>query len=136
MAENKIRPAIVVTILCDDVRQELGGKISLMGLFETISAPSFPMMHPRFAIMTEWTGGRGEFTSVIRVLAPDQSTVLSESSTRFTLYQEAQRHREVSFRLNTTFRSPGTYWVELLIDGSRAALVPLPVQQVQPQTVH
>jgi len=136
MAEKKIRPALVMTILCDDVRQELGGKISLMGLFETISAPSFPTMHPRFAILNEWTGGRGDFTSVIRLLTPDQSTVLSESETRFTLYQETQRHREISFRLNSTFKSPGTYWVEMLIDGSRAALVPLPVQQVHQQTVH
>jgi len=136
MTEKKTKPSLVLTILCDDVRQELGGKISLMGLFETINAPSFPTMHPRFAVMNEWSGGRGEFTSVVRLLAPDQSTVLSESSTRFTLFQEAQRHREISFRLNTTFKSPGTYWVEMLIDGSRAAIVPLPVQQVHPQTVH
>lgn len=136
MTEKKIKPALVVTILCDDVRQEVGGKISLMGLFETISSPSFPMMHPRFAIMNEWTGGRGDFSSLIRILAPDQRSILSESETRFTLYQEPQRHREISFRLNTTFPAPGTYWVEMLIDGARAALVPLPIQQVHQQTVH
>jgi Family of unknown function (DUF6941) len=136
MAENKTRPALVMTILCDDVRQEVGGKISLMGLFETISAHTYPMMHPRFAIMNEWTGGRGEFTSAIRLLAPDQRSVISQTESHFALYQENQRHREVSFRLNTTFTSPGTYWVEILIDGSRAALVPLPVQQVHQQTVH
>jgi hypothetical protein len=136
MGETKVTPALAVTILCDDVRQEVGGKISLMGLFETISAHSFPMMHPRFAIMNEWTGGRGEFTSVIRLLAPDQRSVLSQTETHFTLFQENQRHREVSFRLNTAFTSPGTYWVEVLIDGSRAAFVPLPVQQVHQQTVH
>ena len=136
MADTKVRPGLVMTILCDDVRQELGGKISLMGLFETISAPSFPTMHPRFAIMNEWTGGRGDFTSRIRLLAPDQKSVLSESETRFTLYQETQRHREISFRLNMTFTAPGTYWVEMQIDGERAALVPLPVQQIHQQTVH
>ncbi len=58
MGANKIRPSLVHTIICDDVRQELGGKFSLMGLFETISAQAFPVVHPRFAIMNEWTSGR------------------------------------------------------------------------------
>jgi hypothetical protein len=136
MGANKIRPTLVHTIICDDVRQELGGKFSLMGLFETISAQAFPVVHPRFAVMNEWTGGRGEFSSRVRLLAPDRTTVLSEADSSFALYSETQHHREISVRFNTTFPSPGTYWIEMLLDGVRVALVPLTVQQVNQQTVH
>ena len=91
MANNKVRPTLVHTILCDDVRQETGGKFSLMGLFETISAATFPALHPRFAIVNEWSGGRGEFQVSIRLLAPDRKTVLSESEAKFSLFNESQR---------------------------------------------
>jgi len=136
MAEKKVKPALVYTILCDDVRQEIGGKFSLMGLFETISAGSFPAVHPRFAIMNEWSGGRGEFTANIRVLAPDRKTVISESEAKLALFNETQHHRDISLRFNTTFSSPGTYWVEMLLDNEQIALVPLPVQQINQQLVH
>lgn len=136
MAAGTTRPTLLYTILCDDVRQELGGKFSLMGLFESISAPTFPVTHPRFAIWNEWSGGRGEFTARIRLLAPDRRTMLSESESRLSLFSEGQRHRDISIRLNTVFPAPGTYWLEMSLDGEQIALVPLPVQQMGPQHVH
>ena len=35
---DPIKPSLNFTIICDDVRQEMGGKLSLMGLFENIYA--------------------------------------------------------------------------------------------------
>jgi len=136
MANNKVRPVLVHTILCDDVRQETGGKFSLMGLFEAISAGTFPALHPRFAIVNEWSGGRGEFQAKIRLLAPDRKTVLSESEAKIGLFNETQRHRDISIRFNTSFPSPGTYWLEMLLDNDQVSMVPLPVQQINQQTVH
>jgi hypothetical protein len=126
------------TLLCDDVRQELGGKFSLMGLFETISSVSFPAIHPRFAIVNEWIGGKGEFVATIRLLGPDKKQVLSDSESKIVLFSETQRHRDISVRFNTTFPSPGTYWVEILLDNERISLVSLAVQQAgqQQQLVH
>lgn len=132
----KIKPALTYTLFCDDVRQELGGKFSLMGLFESISSLTFPALHARFAVVNEWRGGRGDFKAKIRLLGPDRKTVLSESESRFSLFNEAQRHRDISIRLNTAFTVPGTYWIELLLDDEQSALIPLPVQQLHQQNVH
>jgi hypothetical protein len=138
MAIEKIKPKLSYTLLCDDVRQELGGKFSLMGLFENIYAGSFPATHPRFAIVNEWIGGKGEFIARIRILGPDKKQVLSESESKLVLYSETQRHRDIAVRFNTTFPVPGTYWVEILLDNERISLVPLAVQQAgqQQQLVH
>jgi hypothetical protein len=133
---NKVKPTLAYTILCDDIRQEVGGKFSLMGLFETIHAATFPAVHPRFAVVNEWRGGRGEFTAKIRLLMPDRSQVIAESESKISLYSETQRHRDITIRMNTTFKAPGTYWIEMILDGEQAGLVPLPVQQVSQQTVH
>ncbi len=136
MAGTKIKPRLNYTIICDDVRQEMGGKFSLMGLFESIYAGTFPALHHRFAIVNEWSGGRGEFTVRIRLLAPDREQVLSESETKLSLFNETQRHRDISIRYNTTFKVPGTYWIETLVDGEQAGIIPLTVQTVTEQTVH
>ncbi len=136
MAVTKINPALSYTLLCDDVRQEVGGKFSLMGLFETIYANTFPAVHPRFAIVNEWTGGKGEFAVKIRLLAPDKEQVLSESEAKINLFNETQRHRDISIRFNTTFKTPGTYWIETLLDNEQISITSLAVQQVSQQTVH
>ncbi len=136
MASTKIKPRLLYTLLCDDVRQELGGKFSLMGLFESIYANVFPAVHPRFAIVNEWTGGRGDFLVRTRLLSPDQREVLSESESKLSLFSETQRHRDISVRFNTTFPTPGTYWIESLLDGERIGLTPLHLQVVTDKTVH
>jgi hypothetical protein len=136
MAITKIKPKLSYTLLCDDVRQEMGGKFSLMGLFESISSYSFPALHHRFAIITEWSGGKGEFSVKIRLLAPDQEQVLSESDTKLSLLSETQRHRDISVRYNTTFRVPGTYWLEMLLDNERVGMVPLLLHTVNDKLVH
>jgi len=136
MAMTKIKPRLSYTILCDDVRQELGGKFSLMGLFENIYASSFPAVHPRFAIVNEWTGGKGEFRVKIRILATNKKDVLSESDAMLALYSETQRHRDIAVRFNTTFPVPGTYWIQMLLDDEQVALVPLPIQLVSDKNVN
>ncbi len=136
MVNNKVKPRLSFTLICDDVRQEMGGKFSLMGLFESIFSHTFPALHHRFAIVNEWIGGRGDFTVRIRLLAPDRAQVLSESQTKLSLYNEKQRHRDISIRYNTTFKVPGTYWIETLLDDEQVGLAPLVVQMVSEQTVH
>ena len=136
MAVTKIKPKLNFTILCDDVRQEMGGKFSLMGLFENIYSNAFPTMHPRFAIVNEWTGGKGEFHVRIRLLAPDQKQVISESDSTLNLFNENQRHRDISVRFNSTFSVPGTYWIETLLDEERAGILALPIQILSNTNVH
>ena len=136
MTITRTKPHLSFTILCDDVRAELGGKYSLMGLFESIYSSAFPALHHRFAIVNEWTGGRGEFVVKIRLLAPDRKQVLSESETKLSLYNETQRHRDISVRFNTTFSVPGTYWVETVLDDERVSIIPLTLQQVSDKNVH
>lgn len=136
MVNTKTKPNLLYTLLCDDVRQEVGGKFSLMGLFESIYANAFPAVHPRFAIVNEWTGGKGEFSVKIRLLAPDREQIISESEAKLALYSETQRHRDISIRFNTTFKAQGTYWIETLLDNERISITPLVVQMVNQGTVH
>lgn len=133
---NPIKPTLNFTIICDDVRQEAGGKISLMGLFENIYATKFPAVHPRIAIVNEWGEGKGEFELQLRILSSDRKTVLRETVSRLKLNDLNFRHRDVSIHLNIDFKTPGTYWIENLLDGELVHSMPLKVIQVKEQPVH
>ena len=45
---------LVYSIICDDVRIEMGNKLSLMGLFENIFFQAFPSALLKFAIVNHW----------------------------------------------------------------------------------
>jgi hypothetical protein len=133
---DRIKPTVSFTIICDDVRQEVGGKVSLMGLFENIYASKFPAIHPRLAVVTEWSDGAGEFEIRTRLLSPDRKTVLRETASKITLNGVNFRHRDVAVHLNVDFRGPGTYWIEHFLDSELVNSMPLKVVQVKEPPVH
>lgn len=135
MAE-KTRPHLNFTLLCDDVRQEMGGKISLMGIFENVYAPLFPAIHPRLATVNEWSDGIGEFDAILRIVAPDRKTILREAATKLKLVDARYRHRDISIHLNIEFREPGTYWIESYLDGMLVNSIPLQVIKIKEKSFH
>jgi hypothetical protein len=130
------KPAINFTIICDDIRQEEGGKISLMGLFENIYATRFPAVHPRLAILTEWGEGKGEFEIKTKILSPDRKIVLRETASQIKLSGANIKHRDISVHLNLEFKTPGVYWIENYLDGEMINSVPLNIVHVKEGSVH
>lgn len=135
MAE-RTRPHLNFTLLCDDVRQEVGGKVSLMGIFENIYSRNFPAIHPRLATINEWTDGTGEFDTTLRILSPDRKTVIRETVRRLKLTSAGSKHRDISIHLNVEFQKPGTYWIENYLDGIIVNSVPLNVLLVKEKSFH
>ena len=133
---DKMKPDINFTIVCDDVRQEMGGKISLMGLFENIYAGKFPAFHPRIAVCTEWVEGQGEFEVMMRISAPDKKTVLRETVSKMNMTNPGMRHRDISVHLNLELNAPGTYWIENYLDGEMINSIPLNIVHVKDQNIH
>jgi len=133
---DRTRPSLNFTILCDDVRQEMGGKISLMGLFENIYSANFPAVHPRLAIINEWSEGQGEFEARMRLLSPDRKSVVRETASRIKLGGVHFRHRDASVHLNIDFKTAGTYWIENYLDNELINSIPLKVIQVREQKTH
>ncbi len=133
---DKIKPSLNFTIICDDIRQEAGGKISLMGLFENIYSTKFPAVHPRLAILSEWSQGKGEFDVKTHLLSPDRKTVVRETTSKIKLNDVNFTHRDVSIHLNIDFKTSGTYWIENLLDGELINSIPLKVVQIKEQPTH
>jgi hypothetical protein len=133
---ERTKPSLNFTLLCDDVRQEMGGKVSLMGIFENVYANSFPAIHPRLATVNEWADGLGEFETTLRILSPDRKSVLRETVTKLKLVNAQFKHRDISIHLNLEFKEPGTYWIENYLDGILVNSVPLSVILVKEKSFH
>ncbi len=106
---------LIYTLLCDDVRIEMGNKISLMGIFQNIMVEKLPIALIKFAVVNHWSG-QGNHDTEVRILSPDRANlVVTSQPTRIEL-PPGGFSDNVSFFVNVVFPTPGTYWVQTLAD--------------------
>ncbi|MBV9242657.1 MAG: hypothetical protein JO314_11675 [Acidobacteria bacterium] len=104
---------LVYTLLCDDVRIEMGNKISLMGIFQNIMVEQMPVSLIKFAVVNHWQGS-GSHETEVRILSPDKSNlVVTSQPTQIELAQGGFTDN-VSFFVNVVFQNAGTYWVQTI----------------------
>ena len=127
---------LVYSIICDDVRIEMGNKLSLMGIFENIFFQAFPSALLKFAIVNHWVGN-GQFETHVKILAPDRKELVLSAPSKFVIESNGYADN-VTFFTNVSFDRSGTHLVQIYIDGNIAAERPLYVHHVQapPATVN
>jgi hypothetical protein len=113
------RPTMVYTLFCDDVRLEVGNKLSLMGVFHQIVVQQLPVSVMKFAVVSQWRG-EGRHLSEVRILSDDrrQPVVVAEPAP-FEIAPGGVANN-ISFFFNVVFPAPGRYWVQTLIDSTLA----------------
>ncbi|HEV2762500.1 MAG TPA: hypothetical protein VGV38_05850 [Pyrinomonadaceae bacterium] len=108
---------LLYTIICDDVRLEVGNKLSLIGVFQNLMLQQLPASLIKFAVVNHWAG-EGSFLSEVRILTPDrQQPVVLSQPTSFEVAPGGFADN-VSFFVNVTFPAPGQYWVQTLVNSN------------------
>ena len=107
---------LAYTLFCDDVRLEVGNKLSYMGVFQNILVPQLPVWLPKLAVVNHWRGD-GAHLSEVRILMPDrqQALVVSQPA-RFEISHGSADN--ISFFVNVTFPVAGQYIVQTLVDSN------------------
>lgn len=120
---------LAYTLFCDDVRLEVGNKLSYMGVFQNIMVPQLPVWLPKLAVVNHWRG-EGVHLSEVRILMPDRQEALVVSQpARFEINHGSADN--ISFFVNVTFPSAGEYVVQTLIDSNLFDERPLVVTDQQ-----
>ena len=99
--------------------------------------PQLPITAARLCILNRWTAGIGQFTETVRLIAPDQTTVLNKGEMKFELRDPALSATGVMVFGQVEFKVAGTYFIEVLVDDVMKLRYPLPVIHTpppQPQT--
>jgi hypothetical protein len=126
-------PDLQSSLLCDDVRQERNGKFMLIGLFDALGVPRFPAVFQKVCLVNRWCCGQGEFEQRSRIVGLDGVTPLVEGKPiKLRLPDEAATGTCVEVFMNVTFAKPGTYWIEISLDGDLKLRYPLKARRVQP----
>ena len=108
---------LLYTLFCDDVRLEVGNKLSFMGVFQNIMVQQLPVSLIKFAIVNHWQGS-GSYLSEVRILTPDrQQAVVVSQPTPFEISSGGFADN-ISFFVNVTFPTAGRYVVQTLIDSN------------------
>ena len=104
---------LVYTLLCDDVRLEMGNKVSLMGVFQNIMVDKLPVSLIKFAVVNHWRG-KGNHQTEVRIMSPDKNNLVVTSQLTQVDLTQGGFTDNVSFFVNVVFPSAGTYWVQTL----------------------
>ncbi|MEZ5307427.1 MAG: hypothetical protein R2684_09805 [Pyrinomonadaceae bacterium] len=115
---------LVYTLLCDDVRLEVGNKVSLMGVFQNIMVENLPVSLIKFAVLNHWRG-TGNHSTEVRIVNPERSQLVVTSQPTGLQLAPGGFTDNVSFFVNVVFPTAGTYWVQTLANEQILEEIPL-----------
>lgn len=132
MQPSRILPDLQCSLICEDVRQEVNGNFIIIGVINFIRVPQLPVTALKLCFFNRWTAGFGPFTENVRLIGPDQVTILRKSEVKFALEDVALHATNVTVFGQVKFDLPGTYFVEVMVDDVMKIRFPLSVAIVQP----
>ncbi len=117
---RKPEPCVLSINVCDNViRDEATKKVSLIGLFNTIKANSFPCKHPLMHVYVALTNGHGKCKTEIRFLSLKDNKPIAWMEGELDFQNPLQVAELNMCWQNLTFEKEGEYEVEVRCDGTR-----------------
>jgi hypothetical protein len=118
--------------MCEEVRQEANGNFFLLGIMDLVRVPQLPITAFKLSLFNRWTSGVGVFTESVRLLAPDQTTVLRKSEVKFQMKDPNLTATTVTLFGNVEFTAAGPHYVEVVVDDVMKVRYPINLVLVQP----
>src|SRR5213079_2891267 len=91
METDLIFPDLQSAVLCEDVRCEINGMQTLVGVLSVIPAPALPINYIRLCIWARWCSGAGKFRQKFRIVGVDEQQVIAQAEVEFVL-KEMEGH--------------------------------------------
>src|SRR5690349_3681097 len=133
MNATRILPDLQCSLLCEEIRQEVTGNFFLIGVLNFIRVPQVPVVALKLSVFDRWTAGVGQFIESVRMIGPDQTTVLRKGEVKFALQDAALHATNVTVFAQVEFKVAGTYYMEVLVDDVMKLRYPVPVIVAPPQ---
>ena len=127
MNATRILPDLQCSLMCEDVRQEVSGNLILLGVVNVLRVPQLPVTAFKLTIFNRWTAGVGQFRESVRLITPDQTTVLRKSEARFELRDPLVQATSVTVFTQVELTTAGAYFVEVLVDDVMKLRYPVPL---------
>jgi hypothetical protein len=132
MQASRILPDLQSSLVCEDIRQEASGNFIMVGVINIIRVPQFPVVALKLNVVNRWTAGVGQFTENVRLIGPDQTTLLRKGEVRFALKDPALQATNVNVFGQVELKGPGNYFIEVLVDDVMKIRYSIPVIHTPP----
>ncbi|MEM9399991.1 MAG: hypothetical protein AAF984_07255 [Verrucomicrobiota bacterium] len=116
MTDN-IVPDLQAALLCEDVRMEVSGSNSLIGVINVIGAPVMPIRILKLCVFTRWCCGLGKYNQKTRILHPKDEEEIASAEASFRLKNESNHATNVNVFGGLEFEHLGDYPIEIYLDG-------------------
>jgi hypothetical protein len=130
MDSNSILPDLQSCLLCEDVRCEINGMQTLVGVINVIPAPALPVNALRLCIWSRWCSGSGKFRQKARILGVDEQQILAQAEVEFELREMEGHATNVHYFGGVQFQQYGMHHVEIFLENELRLRFPLPVVRV------
>lgn len=125
---------VIQSALLCDAAQDYNGKLCLLGSFDTILAPRFPMLHPACSVairLTFRSEDEGTHRMNLLLIDEDGRNILPKIEASMDIKMPSHvffYSTNLVFNLQQTrFDRPGQYSIDLLIDDQICARIPLQI---------
>lgn len=120
------RPLCFTFLVCDQVVTEEGtSKKTLVGTFNRIRVPTFPLFLPSLTVFVSLTNGRGKMPGALQLTGPNQEAPVLQIQGELN-FNDPTAVIEASFKLNNVpFTTAGIYHFQFLVDGEIISTRPI-----------
>jgi hypothetical protein len=110
----------------------MSGSVTLVGVINHLRTPQLPVTAFKLLLFNRWTAGFGEFRETVRLIGPDQATVIKQGDLKFALRDVTHNATNVSFWGQIKFDVPGAYTFEIMVDDVMKLRFPMVIELVPP----
>jgi len=127
MSPEFLLPDLQSSLLCEDVRNEISGQQTLVGVISVIPVPTIPVAFVRLCVWTRWCNGNGVFTQKTLLLHPEDEQEIAKAEVRFKLDGMDGHATNVNLFGGLQLTAYGTYHVEIHLEGELRLRYPFTV---------
>ncbi|MBQ7568504.1 hypothetical protein IJT17_06850 [bacterium] len=127
-----MKPSLQFSVPCLDIDAEGPGPQSFQKVFyELPIGAEFPYKLSYFYIANGWCSGRGRYSQTLKILNPDGTALLNTGEQLIEL-DSLEKPFMIANRLqDLVFQAPGTYKVQIFLDGELVLEYPLRIIQAK-----
>ena len=125
-------------LVADHAFLSIDKKVNIIGVFETINAANFPLVHPKFVVVGSIEPSKQVFKMAINIADATTGKKVIENNTESEIKLPAEQATNnfnfIIEILNIAFQAAGNYKVEIVVDGQKLGEIPLKVSSA-PTTI-
>ncbi len=120
-------------LFCEDIRQEVGGKMSLMGVLgNKLLVPQFPLHMPKFCLFIEWAEQLGKSVINLKITTPNEGQAPRVLPIE-VIGQAGIVSRSLVVMNGFAFEQPGVYNFEFESNGQIIGREQFTIEEFKPQ---